>query len=157
MITFSFLMEGIAARQKYLNYKPKHPFLYYGTIIGSGLGGTILGYNAGENIFDMKHPSVGGVIGALNGINAGSLAAEYLDRKLREREGNPYTGPREMSDAENEFLLKTGLSNLAAGSVAATGTSSIFLPAIAGRIGNGVSVILNDKIRHPERHKKKKK
>ena len=157
MIVFSFLMEGASGRQEYLSYKPKHPLFYYGPIIGSTIAGGMVGYNIGQDQLGMKHPGVAGVIGSLNGLNAGMLAGEYLDRKQRENEGKPYEGPRTMSDAGNEFLIKTGIGNVAALPIAASGIGSFAPALISAKFGHHLAPLINDRLSHPEVYNRKKK
>ena len=132
MIAFSFLME--AAKDSIMVYNPKHPFLYYGTILGTGLAGGLAGYNIAHDA-EIRHPAIGTAIGAVNGLNLGTFGAEYLDRKLRESKGRPYDGPRTMADAGNELLIKTALGNIpGVVSGVTTGGSNPGLTFVAGRL-----------------------
>ena len=138
--------------EAFQQYTPKYPWRSALTTLGSGVGGGYLGYQAAK-AFGAEHPEIGIPLGALNGLSAGSLASEYIDRKTRENEGTPYKGPRKFNDSVDDYLIRTGLGN-AAGLALSNYTNSPVGIFAAGRIAGGLGVLGKDKVFHPDSKKK---
>lgn len=147
MMTFSILTEV-----SFQQYTPKHPWRSMFTTLGSGIGGGYLGYHAAK-IFNPDHPEIGIPLGVMNGINTGSLASEYIDRKTRENEGEKYKGSRKFSDSVDDYLIRTALGNAAGIGLSHYTDSPVGIFA-AGRIAGGLGVLGKDALRSSNSKKK---
>ena len=147
-MTFSILTENSLS-----SYTPKHPWRSMLTTLGSGVGGGYLGYYAAKAM-GADNPEIGIPLGILNGINTGSLASEYIDRKVREYEKDPYRGPRKFSDSVDDYLIRTGLGNVAGSALSKYTNSPVGVFAV-GRIAGGLGVLGKNKLAQSDSKKKK--
>ena len=147
MMTFSILTESLSD-----SYVYKHPFRSMLTTLGSGVGGGFLGYQAAKAM-NADNPEIGIPLGVLNGLNTGELASEYIDRKAREYEKDPYKGPRKFGDSVDDYLIRTGLGN-AAGVALSNYTHSPFGIFAAGRLAGGLGVLGKNKLAQSDSKKK---
>ncbi len=115
MISFSLLNEVTYGNLGRMEYVAKHPFLNAGIDLASTIGGAFVGrqYAIKNNI----DPYTGIAFGLVNGSNAGQLGGELLDRGLRNIEGDPYKGKRQVGDAIRDFAIGSTAGNAITGTM----------------------------------------
>lgn len=160
MMTFNILTESLLIpnnpssfkMMNNLSYFPKYNGRALLTQLGSAAAGGYLGYKSLEPI----NPYLGISIGAITGAYGGDLAAEYLDRKTREKEGKPYTGKRTFSDTAQEHAGSVALGNLVSAGMASNPSTAPYSLLVAGPL-SGLGGRIVNRLNHPENYVETKK
>lgn len=100
-----------------MEYQARHPFLNAGIDLVSTIGGAIAGRQYAVN--NKIDPYTGVAFGLVNGSNVGQLGGELIDRGLRNLEGDPYRGKRQIGDAVRDFAIGSSVGNAATGAMRA--------------------------------------
>ena len=164
MMTFNILAENVLIPKgnptsfktiNSLGYIPKYPGRSLLTTLGSAGAGGYLGYKALEQI----NPYLGISMGVLGGAYGGDLAAEYIDRKIREKEGTPYRGARSFADTAQEHAGSAALGSLVSAGMASNPATAPYSILVAGPL-SGLGGRIVNRLNHPENYveiKKEKK
>jgi len=152
MISFSLLFETTYGDLGRMGYIAKHPFLNVGIDLASTLGGAIAGrqYAIKNNI----DPNTGFSFGLVNGSNIGQLGGELIDRGLRNLEGDPYKGKRQVGDAIRDFAIGSSVGNATTGVMRA---HDVPLAGIGGFAAGELAKNIYYGATEPEPAKRKKK
>lgn len=115
MISFSLLIETTYGDLGRMGYVARHPFLNAGIDLVSTIGGAVAGRQYAIN--NKIDPYTGVAFGLVNGSNIGQLGGELIDRGLRNLEGDPYKGKRQIGDAVRDFAIGSTVGNATTGAM----------------------------------------
>lgn len=132
----SILCEVSIGRLPSTHYYPKYPLRSLLTTVGTGIGGLAIGVKAAKAA-GASDPNLGVSLGLLNGMYLGNMASEYIDRKIREHEGSPYTSERTFKDTAKETALRMALGSPVA---AALSPANTVVGVMSGHILSGAAL-----------------
>jgi len=135
-----------------MEYRARHPFLNAGIDLVSTIGGAVAGRQYAIN--NKIDPYTGIAFGLVNGSNIGQLGGELIDRGLRNLEGDPYKGKRQVGDAVRDFAIGSAVGNATTGTMR---NHDLPLAGIGGFAAGELAKNIYYGITEPESPKRKKK
>ena len=152
MISFSLIIETTYGDLGRMEYLARHPFLNAGIDLVSTIGGAVAGRQYAIN--NKIDPYTGIAFGLVNGSNIGQLGGELIDRGLRNLEGDPYKGKRQISDAVRDFAIGSTVGNATTGAMR---SHDLPLAGIGGFAAGELAKNIYYGVTEPSEQRKKRK